>query len=229
MEITIARWVEAVLTGHSPLVYLLVFLGGVVTSLGPCNLSMIPLLMAYISGKHDTAGWQGFQLSLFFTLGTAVTFMALGVAIALVGGLFGPARSLLNYLVAAVSITVGLHLLGLIHLHLPVWGQGLVQKPKQANALGAFSLGLVLGLAGSQCATPVLILILSLVMSKGQIVYGASLLLTYALGRGVPVVLAGTFTGLAKGLPALARWSRGIEKAAGFVLLVFGLYYIWQA
>jgi cytochrome c-type biogenesis protein len=55
------------------------------------------------------------------------------------------------------------------------------------------------------------------------------LLLIYALGRGVLVVLAGTFTGLAKGLSALARWSSGVEKLAGFVLLIFGVYYIWCA
>jgi len=229
MEAAISQWLSQLLTGYSPLVYLLIFLGGVVTSIGPCNLSMIPLLMAYISGSQNTSGWQGFRLALFFTIGTSITFMALGVIIAVVGGLFGPARAVLNYLVAAVSIIVGIHLLGFIHINLPVWGQKLVRKPERAGALGAISLGLVLGLAGSQCATPILLLILTLVLSKGQIVFGASLLFVYALGRGVPVVLIGTFTGLAKNLPALARWSSGIEKAAGLVMLVFGFFYIWSA
>jgi cytochrome c-type biogenesis protein len=95
--------------------------------------------------------------------------------------------------------------------------------------VGAFALGLIVGLAGSQCATPVLAAILNIVMGTGKIATGAFLLFAYALGRGVPIVLAGTFSGVVKALPALERWRRWMESTAGAVLIGVGLYFVWIA
>ena len=81
----------------------------------------------------------------------------------------------------------------------------------------------------SQCATPVLAAILTYVMAKGALVYGTGLLFIYALGRGVPVVLAGTFTGALKQMQAFGRWNESLEKLAGAVILAVGLYFVWIA
>jgi cytochrome c-type biogenesis protein len=61
------------------------------------------------------------------------------------------------------------------------------------------------------------------------LLFGAVLLFVYALGRGVPVVLAGTFTGALKGLQALGRWTEVIEKVSGVVVIGVGLYFLWIA
>ncbi|MGQ9816092.1 MAG: cytochrome c biogenesis protein CcdA [Candidatus Roseilinea sp.] len=61
------------------------------------------------------------------------------------------------------------------------------------------------------------------------LIYGAALLFVYALGRGVPVVLAGTFTGALKQLRGMARWTELIEKAAGVIIIAVGIYLIWIA
>ncbi|GAB4419413.1 MAG: hypothetical protein Kow002_07000 [Anaerolineales bacterium] len=90
-------------------------------------------------------------------------------------------------------------------------------------------LGLVSGLVASQCATPVLAAILTYVMAKGALFYGAGLLFVYALGRGVPIVLAGTFTGVLKRLQAFGRWNEALEKIAGVVVIAVGLYFVWIA
>jgi len=66
-------------------------------------------------------------------------------------------------------------------------------------------------------------------MSQGKIIYGAVLLFLYGLGRGIPVIIAGTFTGFAKGLPGLLKWARVFEKIAGIVLIGIGLYFAWLA
>lgn len=71
--------------------------------------------------------------------------------------------------------------------------------------------------------------ILTYVMLKGAIVYGAALLFVYALGRGVPVVLAGTFAGALKGMLALGRWSQIMERAAGVLIQAVGFYFLWIA
>jgi len=229
MEDVVARYLSQVLTGYSILAVILVFAGGIVTSIGPCNMSMIPVLMAYVGGTADVSKARSFWLSLFFTLGTSTTFALLGVIAAVIGGFFGISRSVLIYIAAAVSILVGMKMVGLINFNLPNYGARILRRPQHRGIWAAFFMGLVIGLAGSQCATPILFAILSLVMSKGEIAYGAVLLFLYGLGRGVPVIIAGTFTGFAKGLPGLTRWSGIFEKAAGVVLIVIGLYFVWTS
>jgi len=229
MEDVVARYLSQALTGYSILAVLLVFAGGIVTSIGPCNMSMIPVLMAYVGGTSDVSRARSFWLSLFFTLGTSTTFALLGVIASVIGGFFGISKSILVYIAAVVSIMVGLKMAGLIKFNLPNYGTRILRRPQHRGIWPAFLMGLVIGLAGSQCATPILFAILSLVMSKGQIAYGAALLFLYGLGRGVPVIAAGTFTGFAKGLPGLTQWAGVFEKAAGVVLILIGLYFAWTA
>jgi cytochrome c-type biogenesis protein len=213
----------------SALAYLLVFLGGVLTSLGPCNLSMVPVIIGYVGGQQELTKSKGFWLALFFTLGSSATFMLLGIAAATVGGLFGTERKLLYYFVALICFAIGLNLLGAIKLNFDFLARLQPKQVKRTGLLGAFLLGLVVGLAGSQCGTPVLVAILGVAMAKGTLLYGATLLFAYGLGRGVPIVLAGTFTGVIKALPALARGTKWMEKAAGIIILAVGLYFVWSA
>lgn len=229
MEELVTRYLSQALQGYSILAILLVFLGGIVTSIGPCNMSMIPILMAYVGGTSEVSKARSFWLSLFFTLGTSTIFALLGIVVSLIGGIFGASKSVLIYIAAAVSIVVGLKMLGIIRFNLPNLGARILRKPDHQGIWAAFLMGLMIGLAGSQCGTPVLFAVLSLVMSKGKIVYGGVLLFVYGLGRGVPVIIAGTFTGFAKGLPGLARWAGVFEKTAGIVLISIGIYFTWTA
>ena len=64
---------------------------------------------------------------------------------------------------------------------------------------------------------------------QGALAYGAALLFVYALGRGVPIVLARTFTGVIKRLRSFGRWSLVIEKASAVIILGVGLYFLWIA
>lgn len=220
-----------VLQNASLLAFLLTFLGGIVTSIGPCNVAMIPLIIGYVGGgREQLTQRRAFVLSLTFAVGLALTFMGLGLVAALVGGLFGGATRVWYYVVAAVCLLIGVQILAGFELPaLP--GVGRLRERITLRGLpGALSLGLVSGLVASQCATPVLAAVLTYVMAQqGALVYGAALLFVYALGRGVPVVLAGTFTGVLKQLNALARWTPVLEKVSGVIVLGVGLYFLWIA
>ncbi len=210
--------------------YLLVFLGGIVTSIGPCNVAMIPLIIGYVGGSHELPRRKAFSISLFFTLGLAITFMLLGVIAALIGGLMGGSTRLWYYLVAVVCFIIGLQMLGVIHLEMPTWFGSLREKVKTKGLMGALMLGLISGLVSSQCATPVLAAILTYVMAqKTGIMYGAVLLFIYALGRGVPILLAGSFTGILKEFRSLGKWSGWVEKGSGIIILLVGFYFLWIA
>ena len=209
--------------------YLIVFLGGVITSLGPCNLATIPLIVGFVGGSHDLSRRRAFALSSAFALGLAITFMLLGIAAALVGAWLGSGSRWWYYLVAVICFVIGLQMLGVFHFDLPMVFGGLRERIGLKGVPGALALGLVSGLVASQCATPVLAAILTYVMTKGALVYGATLLFVYALGRGLPVVLAGTFTGVLKSMQSLGRWSPVIEKASGVIVLAVGFYFLWIA
>lgn len=208
---------------------LLTFLGGVITSLGPCNIATIPLIMGYVGGSTTRSRWRSFNLSLAFALGLAITFMVLGILASLIGGLIGSNVRVWYYLVAVICFVIGLQMLGVFTIPIPLWLGGLREKVGLKGIPGALGLGLVSGLVASQCATPVMAAILTYVMAKGALIYGAVLLFVYALGRGIPVVLAGTFTGLLKQMQALGRWSKTMEKISGLIIVAVGLYFLWIA
>ena len=212
------------------LAYLLVFLGGVLTSIGPCNVAMIPLVIGYVGGSNNLSRGRSFVLSLTFAVGLAITFMLLGVVATLVGGLIGGTSRVWYYVVAGVCLLIGLSMLGAFTLpSVPGLGR-LRERIRLRGVPGALALGLVSGLVASQCATPVLAAVLTYVMSRqGALAYGAALLFIYALGRGVPVVLAGTFTGALKQLQSLGRWSSVLEKGSAVMVLGVGLYFLWIA
>jgi len=220
----------SLLQPSSILGYLLVFLGGIVTSIGPCNVAMIPLIIGYVSGSCELPKKKAFGISMMFSIGLAVTFMLLGVIAALLGGLLGGGTRLWYYVVAVVCFIIGLQMLGVFTLSMPGWFGSLRERVKTKGLIGALLLGLISGLVASQCATPVLAAILTYVMAqKASLLYGAVLLFIYSLGRSVPIVLAGTFTGVLKSLRSFGKWSVWLEKASGVLILMVGFYFLWIA
>jgi cytochrome c-type biogenesis protein len=228
MEAWLVQTAPQFLTSFSLYGYGLVFLAGIVTSIGPCNLSTVPVIIGYVAGTEAVKS-RSFMMSLLFTLGTATTFTLLGLIIALVGGIFGTSQSILYYIVAAVCIAIGLNLVGVWKFNISFGGDLLTRVGEQRGYWGSYVLGLVMGLVGSQCGTPILLAILSLAMASGQWLYGATLLFVYALGRGVPIVAVGTFTGLVARMDQFARWNAILEKAAGVLIILVGGYFAWIA
>ena len=222
-------WDFSVIQHLSPLALILVFAGGVLTSIGPCNMAMIPLIIGYVGGSRDLSRGRSFVLAATFATGLAITFMLLGVVVSFVGGLVGAGHAWFYYIVAGVCIVIGLQLLGVIHLPMPDFLAEQRQRIAWRGVPGALALGLVSGLVASQCATPVLAAILTYVMAEGAVAYGALLLFIYALGRGVPIMAAGTFTGALKGFLAFGRWSAVLERISGAIIIGVGLYLIWLA
>lgn len=222
-------WDFSVIQHISPLALILVFAGGVVTSIGPCNMAMIPLIIGFVGGSRNLSRGRSFVLSTTFATGLALTFMLLGVVVSFVGGLIGTGQKWFYYGVAGVCLLIGLQLLGVLHLPMPDLLADQRQKMHWRGVPGALALGLVSGLVASQCATPVLAAILTYVMAEGALMYGALLLFVYALGRGVPIVAAGTFAGVLKQLRAFGRWSGTLEKVSGLIIIGVALYLVWLA
>jgi cytochrome c biogenesis protein CcdA len=178
------------------LAVLAVFVGGVLTASNPCVLAMIPLMMSFVAGQEDlTVGpLRAFLYSLVFVAGLAITFTVLGVAAALAGSLYGDVSKVWNWIVAAVCLVMGLHLMGVLKFSIPV---PLEVQPKTRGIVGAFIMGLLFGVVSAPCAAPILVVLLTYLAGSGSSVAYGALLLLYALGHSMLILLAGTSMGFA--------------------------------
>ncbi len=218
----------AQLIQHSPwLAIVAVFLGGIMTASNPCVLAMIPLMIGLVAGKQGTTSLKKtFLFSLFFVLGLAVTFTALGLISALMGRMFGNIGRFWKYAVAVVCLVMGVQLLGIFKFNFAVpKSLGKIRE----GGLGAFLLGMLFGVVSTPCAVPVLAVLLAFVANKGNVVYGGFLLFIYALGHSLLILIAGTSMGAAKRLiesKGLNKANRILQKAAGIIIILIGIYFL---
>jgi cytochrome c biogenesis protein CcdA len=209
-----------------------VFVGGILTASNPCVLAMIPLMMSFVAGRREESPsiLRAFLLSLVFVLGLAATFTALGMIAALAGKLYGDVSSAWNWIVATVCVVMGLHLMGVLTVPIPSFGDKL--QPKTRGLLGALVLGLLFGVVSAPCAAPILVVLLTyLAGSNSSISWGGALLLVYALGHSVLVLIAGTSMGAARQLIENKKATRALgllRRIAGATIVLVGAYFAYR-
>src|SRR5512136_2360171 len=210
--------IDQIVSAYPLLAFGAVFLAGVISSASPCVLATIPLVVGFVGGYAEGDRWKAFRYSLAFILGLSITFTAFGAAAGLLGTMFGTLGGWWYVAAGTVALVMGGQMMGLYELRLPVRRDFL---PKQGGIIGSFFLGLFFGVVSSPCATPVLVVILTLVATKREVLYGVALLFTYALGHTLLMLAAGTFTGFvegfvkARGVVNFSLWARRIS---GFVV-----------
>jgi cytochrome c-type biogenesis protein len=209
-----------------------VFVGGVLTASNPCVLAMIPLMMSFVAGRKEEkpGALRAFLLSLVFVLGLAVTFTVLGMIAALAGKLYGDVSHAWNWIVAAVCVVMGLHLMGVLTVPIPSLGEKL--QPKTRGLLGALVLGLLFGIVSAPCAAPILVVLLTyLAGANSSIPWGGALLLVYALGHSVLILIAGTSMGAARQLIENQKAARALgllRRIAGATMVLVGAYFAYR-
>jgi len=213
----------------SPFDFLVAFLGGVFLSFTPCVYPLIPISAGYIGVRSGGSRSKGFGLSLLYVSGVAVTYSALGLTASLTGRFFGAISSnpVTHIVSGAVIFIFGLSMFELFNISLP----NVVRLPdlKQQNYLSTFLLGLVSGLMVSPCVTPVLGSILVYLAAKNNLIYGSILLLSFAYGMGLILILVGTFSSVLLSLPKSGRWLMYMQRTWAVILTVLGLYIIFAS
>lgn len=211
--------------GQNPLLaYLAVFAGGILFGFAPCALAVIPLTIGFVGGYAGGDKKKAFFYSLAFVLGLSITLMILGVIAALMGTLFGKIGNGWYLFISLLAMAMGLNLIGVFEFRFSFAER---IKPGLTGPLGAFLLGLLFGVISTPCSAPVLVILLAFVAAKGQLLYGATLLLTYGVGQSLLVLLAGTFTGIVDSLAesrGLTAFSKYLKIVSGVLVLLVGLY-----
>jgi len=221
--------IEQIVAVYPLLAFGAVFLAGVISSASPCVLATIPLVVGFVGGYSEGDRWKAFRYSLAFILGLSLTFTAFGAAAGLLGTMFGTLGGWWYLAAGGVALLMGGQLMGLYEISLPVRRD---YRPKRGGLIGSFLLGLFFGVVSSPCATPVLVLLLTFVATKGKVLYGVALLFSYAVGHCMLMLAAGTFTGFveafiqARGVINFSLWTK---RVSGGVVALVGAWFICQS
>ncbi len=212
------------LAGGSALALPLVLLGGLLAGLNPCCLALYPAAASCCASRSSNTE-HPLKRVVAFVLGAAFATSLLGLFAALAGRVMGQLGTPARYVIAAVPLVMGLHLVGFLRLPLRTIPARIIPS----NWLGAFGCGLLMSAAVTPCSTPILASVLSYVAYRGNAVYGALLLFLYGVGVGMPLFLVGAATSSAVrrlGKFAFQNWG---ERVSGTALVALGLYLVWKA
>lgn len=223
--------IQNYLTNISLITYIVVLLGGVAASFTPCVYPLIPIIVSVIGATKEKSKLKNFILSFSYVLGVAFTFAILGMIAAMTGRLFGQFQSspLAHLIVGNIMIFFGLALLNVFPLPTFLLTRTGAGKVRKGGLMSVFFMGLASGFVAAPCTAAVLGALLAYVATTQNIMFGFTLLFTFAIGLGTLLILIGTFAGILTTLPASEKLMRIIEKIIAFGMIILGEYFIFRA
>ena len=204
-------------------------IAGVLLSLTPCVLPMLPILSSIIVGQGARVSrGRGFALAASYSLGMALVYTALGVAAGLAGA--GLAAALQNpWVLSAFAlglVVLAMSMFGVYELQLPAAFSGRVTGASQRLPAGRFIPVFVMGglsaLIVSPCVAAPLAGALVYLSQTGDVVLGGAALFSLAAGMSVPLLLVGGSAGAL--LPRAGAWMNEVKRLFGVLLLGVALW-----
>lgn len=223
----------ALLESNSLLVFLGAFGAGSITAIAPCSLVSVPLLVgSSVALNKDLEGrkkaFYTYAFATLFALGVMISFSILGFIVAKFGGFFSVAPVWAYLAASFLSILIGLYAWG-------VFGQidksSLMMHLIKFRLFGGFLIGVIFGLVSTPCASAPLVSIITIAANSGYM-YAYALILTFALGHSMLLLIAGISVGFAQSISSsvvVAKVSNSINKGFALMLIGIGFYFAWQA
>ena len=182
-------------SGSLPMLFGLSFLGGLVASVSPCSLAMLPIIIGYVGGYNNQKPAKTLLQMFMFVMGTAIVFSVIGIICAVTGKVFAAfAGGYFGIILAAIVLVMGLKLVGILDFELPVLIKEMPKSEGHNIYLYPVLLGMVFALAGTPCSTPILAAIMAFASLSANLVQAIIMLFLFALGQGLILILAGFLT-----------------------------------
>lgn len=221
VENSYQQWFDRQDTANPVVLLPLAFLGGLLASVSPCILALLPVNLSYIGTLKIKSRWDAFQKAGLFVLGAVVILSLFGLVSSFAGAVMVEYRGYINIVVGLILFVMGLWLLGVIKINLPEMELNL------PNA-GPFGVGLTFALVSSPCASPVLFAVLAAAAATGSQVTATLAMVSYALGYTMLIFLSSLFTGLVKQSNNLLKHSENIIRFGSVALIMTGAYYLFN-
>lgn len=203
---------------------LLALLAGVLTSVTPCALSSVPLVIGYVGGTGGKDTKKAFRLSTTFAVGMAITFTTMGTIASLAGNLMGTSSKLWYIVLGVLMVLMALQTWEVYNF---IPSTFLTSKSTKKGYVGALVAGILGGVFSSPCATPVLVVLLGIVARSGNVLWGILLLLLYSVGHSVLVLVAGTSIGFVQKITASQKYgafNKVLKIGMGLAIMLIALY-----
>lgn len=205
---------------------------GLLLSLTPCVLPMIPILSGIIVGQGDkVTPARGFSLAFTYTQGMAVTYAAAGAVFVLVFKQAPQAffqQPWIIMLFVTLFVALAFAMFGAYTLQMPSALQtrltSVSNQQKSGSYVGCFIMGALSALVVTACVAPALIAALSVISQTGKIARGAAALYVTGLGMGVPLLLVGASAGSL--LPKVGPWMDTVKSLFGVLFLALAIYFL---
>lgn len=219
----------SLLAGHNIFWTLISFFGfGLLLSLTPCVLPLIPVLSAIILGQKQLTTTKAFSLSITYVLAMALTYAVAGVFAGLAGSYLQAFLQSPWVIIIVCALFVGLafSLFGFYELRLPAsWHEKLIHitnRQQGGNYIGVALMGCLSTLVISPCITAPLVGVLTYIGNTGNAALGGLALFVLGLGSGIPLLIIGTSAG--KWLPKSGPWMNGIKIVLGILMLAMAVW-----
>lgn len=217
------QYTEILASNQAAPFYILIslgFFGGLISSLLPCVLSLLPINLAYIGTLKIDCRKQAFINAAQFVLGVALVMSVLGISANFAFAVFTEYKALINLAIGLLITLMAFSLAGIFKFPLPQF----ITKVPEASP---FVVGLTFALVSSPCSSPVLVSVVSIAAGLGSIIKSLILMFGYSLGYTAIIFFASLFTGLAKQLDWFKSNSDGFTKFSATILGIFGIFYLY--
>jgi cytochrome c-type biogenesis protein len=195
---------------------------------------LIPSYITYLTGlsladfqeEHPPAKVrrQAAIHSLLFISGFTVIFVLLGASATFIGSFLQTHTMLFSRIGGLLIIVFGIHITGLVPIHLLLGEKRITIHRKPAGYLGSFLVGFAFAAGWTPCIGPILASILMVAAAEETVLHGIALLLAYSMGLAIPFFASAL--AMNKFLQFFSRFKkhiRLIEVATGVFLIVVGV------
>lgn len=209
--------------------YSLSFVAGSLSTLSPCVLPLIPILVGTAMTGHRLG-------PLALGGGLALSFAATGTLLASLGNVFDFDPNILRLFSAWLLVAFGLILLSswlqqrfaAVTAGIGSTGNNWIANFNMAGLRGQLMLGLLLGLAWSPCVGPTLGVAIGLASQGQQLAQVALTMLLFGLGASLPIVILGMLSreGMQRARGKMLTIGNTGKKILGSIMLALGLLII---
>jgi cytochrome c-type biogenesis protein len=213
------QWLEQQNLSQPLVLVPLAFLGGLIASISPCILSLLPVNLSYIGTLDITSRRAAFQKAGLFVLGVVTVFSLFGLFASFAAAVLVDYRGYFNVGVGAIILVMGLSFAGLIHLPLP-------QPKASVSAAGPYGVGLTFALVSSPCSSPVLFAVIAAAAATGSQLISVVTLISYGLGYTAVIFCASLSMGLVKQSRAILGQSDWVIRLGSAALMLAGGFYL---
>ena len=203
------------------------FLGGLIASISPCSLSMLPLIIGYVGGYSDAKPLKTLLQMIIFVFGTGVVFSVIGIICAITGRAF-VGNPYFALIVASIILIMGLKILEVIDFELPVIIKEIPQNNFNNDFIYPFVLGVVFAIIGTPCSTPILASIMGFASISANIPQAVVMLFLFSIGQGLILILAGFITSKIKTSENFYKASETVMKISGVLLILVALFIYYK-